>query len=304
MSTSLSAAALPALVRTHFPELEFEQVAVPGQGLDHAVAILLGNPAGPLVARAPYTADYRAQAGIEAAVLAEISPLTEVTLPVPVRATADGALTVHTLVPGSPLSTTSVESLGDRAESAHRQLGQLLSVLHTRDIAAPPFNQVEPWLTRGRVNPAPRALPAKISLLRTRADDLLPAVLSPAELRDVERFFTDMTVLLDPHRPARVIHGDLYDQHLLWENEIGHLGVIDFSDMNLGDPAVDFAHLPDPAGVLNHYGVNADAAILERAAIYRRWDAVYLLVDHLRTGRTPAQVAWSGFRAARAELAG
>lgn len=304
MSTSLSAAALPALVRASFPDLAFEQVEIPGQGLDHAVAILLGNPAGPLVARAPYTAAYRAQARTEAAVLAEISHLTEVTLPVAVRATTDGALTVHTLVPGSPLSAAALQALGARRDSAHRQLGQLLAVLHSRDIAAPPFKQVEPWRIHGRANPAPRSLPAKISLLRARADHVLPAVLSSPELRDVERFFADMNVLLDPHRPARLIHGDLYDQHLLWENHTGRLGVIDFSDMNLGDPAVDFAHLPDPAGVLNHYGAEADEEILERAAIYRRWDAVYLLVDHLRTGRTSAESAWPGFRAARAELAG
>lgn len=296
MSTSVSAQSLPAMVRSAFPELVFDHAQLPAQGLDHAVAVLLGNPAGPLVARAPHTAAYRAQAGIETAVLAEISPLSDVALPRPVRTTADGSLTIHTFVPGKPLDTT--------IPAANRQLGGLLSVLHSRDISRSPFNQVEPWLIDGHANTAPRSLPAKIALLRERAETYLPEVLDPGRQRDVDRFFADMAGLLDPARPARLIHSDLHDEHLLWDPATGRLGVIDFSDMNLGDPAVDFAQLSDRAGVLEHYDAESDDTLLERAAIYRRWDAVYLLVDHLRTGRTPAELAWAGFAAARVELAG
>lgn len=302
MSTSLRAESLPAMVRSHFPEISFERVVLPRQGLDHAVAILYGTPEGPVVARAPYTREYRVQAPTEAAVLDEVAALSRVALPRPVRASPDGALTLHTLVPGTPLDAEALHGLGDRRAAAHRQLGELLTVLHSRDVSREPFRSVEPWRTGAGWNPAQRALPAKIDLLRQRAQRYLPDVLDATALSDVARFFADMDVLLDPSRPARLIHGDLYDDHLLWDEERERLGVIDFSDMNLGDPAVDFAHLADPRGVLAHYDAGADDSLLHRAGIYRRWDSVYLLVDHLRTGRTPGDLAWAGFASARAEL--
>lgn len=36
-------------------------------------------------------------------------------------------------------------------------------------------------------------------------------------------------------------HGDLYHSHLLWDDTARTLGVLDFSGMVRGDPAVDFA---------------------------------------------------------------
>lgn len=293
MSTTLSATSLPAMVRSVYPDLHFAQVEFPRQGLDHAVAVLRGGTDGPLVARAPHSSGYRAQAPIEAAVLRELAPLVDAALPYPVRILADGSLTVQTLVPGSPPE-------GRWPAVAIEQLAQLLSVLHSRDISREPFQRVQPWHSADGLSTASRALPAKIGLLRERAEQYLPEVLSAAALRDVQKIFSDTAVLLDPTRPARLIHSDLYSDHLLWDGE--RLGVIDFSDMNLGDPAVDFAHLPDPRAVLEHYAADADDALLDRAGIYRRWDAVYLLVDHLRTGHTPGGQAWAEFEVARAQL--
>lgn len=302
MTSPLHPRQLPELVTSRFPELDFTEVSIPPQGLDHAVAILSGGGFGPMVARAPHTAAYRSQARVEAAVIDQITSLVPVNLPQTLRSTAGGELSVHSLVPGTPLGTETLGGLGPRREIPHRQLGALLSVLHSRSIADAPFARVEPWHTATGLNPAARALPAKIRLLRRRADTLLPAVLDARALGDVRQIFQEMNLLLDPKRPARLIHGDLYDSHLLWDDTADQLGVIDFSDMNLGDPAVDFAHLPDPAAVLEFYTADPDAAILQRAAIYRRWDAVYLLVDHLRTGRTEAQTAWAMFQQARESL--
>ena len=93
--------------------------------------------------------------------------------------------------------------------------------------------------------------------------------------------------------------------------------------MTVGDPALDYAHFASispelPAAVARqaevHYrkraaarnlpdrplygtdgtdGTNgADAAdgaedVLRRAAIYKQWDDIFLLIDHYRTGRSP-----------------
>ena len=151
---------------------------------------------------------------------------------------------------------------------------------------------------------SPRALPAKAALVRSRASELLPGRIAAADLGIVESIVQDVEVLLSSQLSAsdgRLIHSDLYDSHLLWDG--ASLGVIDFSDMNIGDPALDYAHLfaLDPALPRRVAELAGDLVgdLLERAWTYARWDAVFLLLDHLRTGHTPASVAWEVFDRAR-----
>ena len=60
---------------------------------------------------------------------------------------------------------------------------------------------------------------------------------------DPEGWARDVDVLLATDLPEVVVHNDVYSRHLLWDDAAARLGVIDFSDMCLGDPAVDFAEL-------------------------------------------------------------
>ena len=181
-----------------------------------------------------------------------------------------------------------------------------MRLLHGVDVMSPPVsNVVSWWSAEGRVNTtSPRALPAKAALVRSRASELLPGRIAAADLGIVESIVQDVEVLLSSQLSAsdgRLIHSDLYDSHLLWDG--ASLGVIDFSDMNIGDPALDYAHLfaLDPALPRRVAELAGDLVgdLLERAWTYARWDAVFLLLDHLRTGHTPASVAWEGFDRAR-----
>lgn len=296
MTSSEQTAELITAATRAWPELVQGDLTVPRQGMDHHVVVL-----GDRVLRAPVTADYRRQAPTEAAVLSGLAPLTEVRLPVVLRHTADWSLTVHPYLSGAPLDADHWARLSRRQrDRVVDQLASLFTALHSRDTAAAPYRDVEPWFHGDSPNPAPRALPAKVTLLRERIEGL---DLDREDRRVIGEIFAGMEELLDPSRTPRLIHGDLYSAHLLWSDAHG-LGAIDFSDMNLGDPALDFAHLSDvsptlPDEVLARTRVPHDPGVLDRAWAYKRWDAVFLLADHLRTGHTDAATAWSLFDAAR-----
>lgn len=313
--------AVLARVRAGFPSLSWSSVSVPPQGMDHEVVVLHdGADAGAdLVARLPRTDAYRDQAPVEAEVLellagqvmsSDVAPVQDVPsvrLPVPALTTADGSVTLQGHIAGEPLDAQVYSTLGaGRQDTVTRQVAGLMRLLHGVDVMSPPVsNVVSWWSAEGRVNTtSPRALPAKAALVRSRASELLPGRIAAADLGIVESIVQDVEVLLSSQLSAsdgRLIHSDLYDSHLLWDG--ASLGVIDFSDMNIGDPALDYAHLfaLDPALPRRVAELAGDLVgdLLGRAWTYARWDAVFLLLDHLRTGHTPASVAWEVFDRAR-----
>lgn len=74
------------------------------------------------------------------------------------------------------------------------------------------------------------------------------------------------------HRTGRLVHGDLAAEHILYDSAARSLtGVIDWSEVSIGDPSVDLAGVLHWGGdrfldmVLSNYRGPADAGILVRA---------------------------------------
>lgn len=330
------------LIAHTWPQLRFTATQVPTPGMDHAVVVLRDvidtsggtTHLGDLVVRAPLTSDYRAQSGAEAEVLDEIRAVlgrqgSEVRIPRPVLRTADGTIGAQTFVEGTPLTAEAWASIpADQHTVIVDEFAHLLAAMHTRDVDSEPFASVESWwlptehrelteavrgtgLGHTRLNiSSPRALPAKAAKVAAAAPRVVPDDLSDEDRDVIEEIIGDVSAVLTSPFSPRLVHSDLYDAHALWDGK--HLGVIDFSDMNRGDPAIDFAHFTDLDGSLADEvlarakttsidGVfpEYDEGILERAWIYKRWDAVFLLIDHLRTGFTSADEAWAAFAAVR-----
>ena len=334
------------LIAQTWPHLRFADTRVPAPGMDHAVIVLrdvidtstgTGESAahlGDLVVRAPLTSDYRAQSGAEAAVLDELRVVLDrqgsgVRIPRPVLRTPDGTIGAQTFVEGTPVTAAAWAAMpSERQEIVVDELAELLAAMHTRDVDRPPFNGVESWwlptehrelteavhgtgLGHARLNiSSPRALPAKAAKVAATAPRVIPDDLSDADRDVVEEIIRDVSAVLRAPFAPRLVHSDLYDAHALWDGQ--HLGVIDFSDMNRGDPAIDFSHLTDLDPMLAEVvlarakntsvdGVRPeyDEGLLDRAWIYKRWDSVFLLVDHLRTGFTSGDEAWEAFAAVR-----
>ncbi len=71
----------------------------------------------------------------------------------------------------------------------------------------------------------------------------LKPILSRKDYLLVGTILCNTDKVLSEDLPSVLLHGDVYSTHLLWNDELEELGIIDFSDMNRGDPAFDFAEL-------------------------------------------------------------
>ncbi|WP_228073336.1 MULTISPECIES: aminoglycoside phosphotransferase family protein [Corynebacterium] len=349
---------LADLVSRTWRDLTWESVSVPDQGMDHAVVKLHGvsSHEGELadmipetvVIRVPYAEDYRVQAPLESAVVAQLSKLrfaavravnsaadalgdgqrgsgglghgqegdphklNAVRVPGTVRQSyVRGTfgtdqplmLTMQTNVHGEPMTRQVWDEMSaeDRAWAA-TQLGSMLAGLRSLDPDLVPVRNVESWWTDGektsQLNTSARSLPGKLALMKRRAPVYLEPNLSASEMATVREIFAEVESLIRrPYQQRCLTHGELIPDHVLWSPTDG-VGVIDFSDMTIGDPALDYAHLADiapefpgmvyeealKAGAPHH---EAEPPLLERAQAFKRWDNVFLLIDHYRTGHSP-----------------
>jgi aminoglycoside phosphotransferase (APT) family kinase protein len=89
-------------------------------------------------------------------------------------------------------------------------------------------------------------------------------------------------VLLDPVAPGELpqapVHGDLSPDHILFDETRGTLtGIIDFSDVVVTSPLLDFVYLYHAYGrgfltmLLEHYGVADTAATKARVLALHQW---------------------------------
>jgi aminoglycoside phosphotransferase (APT) family kinase protein len=119
---------------------------------------------------------------------------------------------------------------------------------------------------------------------------LLTAIVPPTLLGDYRALLDGTVVPPRPSPSCRLAHGDLYAGHLLFDAATLELtGIIDFADIGLHDPAIDFVQLFHWRGeafvrlVLDAYGLDGDPWLLDRV----RFDAV------VNGGTWLAEVVWN-----------
>jgi aminoglycoside phosphotransferase (APT) family kinase protein len=268
-----------ALLRRVRPDLRWRSVRYVDDGWDHEVLLLDDR----FVVRIPNEEHYRRTLDAEAAVFDRLRGDLRAAVPRIAWLAPDRRLSVHAFVHGAALTPDRLARMParDRDEAAD-QLAELLAAIHGIDPGVLPPGTAS-W-TVAEENDEVAALAATG----------LPGLLTPAELDAVDRILRDVPALLAAAPADVLVHGDVYEDHLLWDDDARRLGLIDFSDLALGDPAIDFAELVDYgraflADVVRRYG--GDPALLDRAGRYGRWLAVYLMTDHLVSRKTSFAVA-------------
>ncbi|MDV8002369.1 aminoglycoside phosphotransferase family protein [Rhodococcus sp. IEGM 1408] len=313
------------LLRLHYPGLRWRSAQRVTEGWDHVVLLLAGCT-GPdarghseLVFRFPDD-KYAPLLESEIAALDLLAPRVEAAIPRyshreyssvghggAVSGTAGSGTAVfggYPTIRGTRLTPGALGRLprSDVTQIAG-QLGELLSELHRQDTSAPPLDRLPPaWPAEDRHH------------LKELATRELPSRLTAEEMREVHGILDGLDQLLDAPVTPVFLHGDVYSSHLFWEPgravstgpvstgpvstgpvstgpvAPGRLGVIDFADMCLGDPAIDFAELYEYGprfvdAVLARYLGPADDRLLDRAWDHQRLVAVYMLTDHIELGK-------------------
>lgn len=188
---------------------------VPVQGWDSHATIVDGR----WLERVPRRPEVRAGLEVETRLMPRLAPLLPLAVPVPVVVDTDPWRTRHALVPGEPATPDLLDATDGR------RIGTFLRRLH--DVLP------DTWTGTGLGTDADRT--HEVDLMGSTVLPLLPA-----DLRDAGAALLDRCRAAAQHRALR--HGDLGPDHLL-TTEGRVTGVIDWTDVALGDPALDLAWL-------------------------------------------------------------
>lgn len=169
-------------------------------------------------------------------------------------------------VPGDRIAASAV----NRQENA-RRFGELFTIVHSLDVC-----EAEPLGIDSFEWPLEDALAEAVSMRETVYDAL------PEALKPVCRPFLEGSCEVPRVSRGRrcLVHGDLADEHVLFDKHGGVSGVIDWGDCGICDPATDFAGLYAWIGedfvrdVLVYYRHAVDASFLRQVAFRARCSAL------------------------------
>ena len=273
-------------IHSEFPEITWDSYVLNTEGWDHEV-IILDNK---IVFRFPNDDEYSTLLRDEINVLKKLKSLVGAAIPQYAYIAADYSFAGYPIVPGRVVSKQVFDEL---SKDAHReltkQLAAFLSILHT-------------LIQKGHEFPE---LPDFYILVdhvevKQLAREHLSKLLSPAEYEIVENILRQTDAVLAQKVPAVFLHDDVYSRHIIWDDANSRLGIIDFTDMCLGDPAIDFAELHEYGvefvkEVYDLYTGPKDENFLERSWIYQQWIAVSMMTDHFINHKTTFEIARETF---------
>lgn len=282
-----SPAELLSRIKADFPDVAWTKYKYLDEGWDHEVIILDEK----LVFRFPNDADYKELLKTEVEVLDRLNPLiSSVNIPNYSYVASDYSYAGYRYLKGSTLTKSYFDTLSSsEREVIAKKLADFLTIMHTSVLNGHDFSDV-----------------SQSDMAETQSKDKqlslkhLKPVLTAQDYLLVEDILDDMDRTLSQSLPSVLLHGDVYSTHLLWDNELKQLGIIDFSDMNLGDPAFDFAELFEYGdsfveSVYQYYAGPKDDTFLKRALAYQKWVGVFMMVDHFINHKTSFDVARQTF---------
>ncbi len=300
-------------INAAFPTLRWESIERILEGWDHVVVICRGCSGADalghrdLVFRFPSDEQALAQLPTEIAVLEHLAGNVDAALPRYTHVPDGIGFAGYPLVRGDRLTPELLHSLPPREQTTlAAQLGALLSALHAQDTTAPPMDLV------------PHSYqPENLDFVRGIVENNMPDVLTHDEMRTAREICDEVAALQSTLLPRVFLHYDIYPRHLYWERgraaadgssagvpatagSPGRLGLIDFTDMCLGDPAIDFAELYAYGArfvedVLARYVGHLDPGFLDRAWTYQRLAGLYMIAGHLYYGEETWEDARSTF---------
>lgn len=274
-------------IQKYFPEVNFESAILITKGWDNDVVILDEQ----LVFRFPKQEYYKDKLKAELQLLSHLSPKMPVPIPEYTYNVPGESFGGYTLVKGVEISTEVYQSFSekDRWEVA-KQLGECLSVMH--DIAleeAEEFGFSKP--DKSEYWWGPKHMTSALSRIREKVFPLL----KDDEVEWVEHQF-DKYFSLSLDFNQTLIHSDFTHDHLLFDLDKNRVsGIIDFSDSEISDPAMDFAGLwyfgeDLPVKVLKYYRHHVGEQFLERSKFPRLMHMVTNMLEIVEGEEIPTTI--------------
>lgn len=260
-------------IQDSFPDITWENARFYDNGWDHAVVILDDT----LVFRTPKNSEYVDEFAGEIGLLDYLSTKLAVAMPRYKLVSPDSRIAGYRIVPGSGLIDAGFQRLaGPERESVAKQLAEFLTVLHST-----PKEILEKYGVRTGDQEADYVE------LSENCKTLLFPRLTSEESDTVLAFLDELRSSLNDRYEDVLAHWDLSCEHILWDADRQQVGIIDFSDRAVGDPAIDFAGLlecgPDfTKRVFDLYGGKKDDRLLARASLYFKRFPVSIMIDSMQ----------------------
>ncbi|HET6314275.1 MAG TPA: aminoglycoside phosphotransferase family protein, partial [Chloroflexia bacterium] len=201
-----------------------------------------------------------------------------------------------------------------RREAAAQELARFLRELHSFDIETAtqagvvtcgyPFCRTEEGIVSG---------PAEVHYRRELEKLLAYPQVDPATGAHCGTLVERLLAKNAPGELAHsLVHGDLSQDHVLFDEATNRLsGVIDFTDVVVTTPLLDFVYLHHAYGtdfltmLLSHYGVADAGATLARVRVLHQWylamRLLWVLEHNYQPGIAPRLAALTAARIAEAE---
>lgn len=263
-------------IADEFPEISWNIHKYINHGWDHEVIILDDT----LVFRFPNSSEYLPALKDEIRLLDYLSSKIDCHIPRYLYVAGDSSFAGYEIIQGAELTTELFENLSDEDQmTIAKQTAKFLTQLHTIRL-----DEIE------RFNVTHADLKAEAEKLRINAKQHLPTSLNAQEYQHVLSVLDEFDAILDSEHPLALIHNDFSPNHILWDMTAKEIGIIDFSDRAISDPAFDFAELflygkSFVEDVYSSYQGPKDDMLLARAATYLKRVGVYMLCDSFLTGK-------------------
>jgi aminoglycoside 2''-phosphotransferase len=256
-----------------FPDIQWKTYRYITRGWDHVVLILDDQ----IVFRAPKNSEYKEEFANEIALLEYLNKKVSVRIPEYVYVARDQSFAGYPLVKGEELTPSRFTLLSvPEKELIARQLAEFIATLH-----ATPRSLIHTYGVR---------IDDQYALCKELQDDvenLLYTRMNKKEIILIEDFFTELMATLNHSYPKALVHNDLGSEHIFWDVRENQIGIIDFSDRSLGDPAIDFTGLFEygprfQKHVYELYEGHKDERMYCRSYLYYKRVPLYFMVDALQ----------------------
>lgn len=254
---------------------------------DHDVFVINNE----LVFRFPRTEVVRKRLQTEIDFLNFFKDKTSVNIPHYVYISKQGDFAGYRKIPGKILTPSAfkTESKQNKEKIIH-QLVIFINQFHSIDLAQ--FETFHPKKRKDFIEIEER--------IEQQLKEKLFRKLSKHEISTIKNFYEESKQYLN-QIPTCPIHGDLYAYNVVWDKQTCQVGIIDFSDILLGDAASDFEVFYD-YGVeyvqkaYEQYRGQKDENFLKRAEIYYKVHAIYTLLSSLLGARIEFDYVHKRFR--------
>lgn len=194
----------------------------------------------------------------------------EIVLPESLYVSHTEDFVIENYVPGYRITPQYVEENKKNAKQIGRLVGRFLRQLHT--VPEQGLNLHTRFEQDVRND-----MEQGLSLLETK--------LSRIEMNQIMEFLS-MYYEISGSTQTCIVHGDFHYDNVLWDEEAGRLGVIDFSEGGIEDPALDFMYMcyyPEEfrREVFDEYG-SIEKNLYERSKVYNRIYGLYDMVETLQ----------------------